>query len=236
NWFCSQIIISPQYKIMILDDDESIHQIWEKRFNQLNCNFQFINYYNPQDLLNFDKNILSSIDLFLIDYEYIDYTTNGLNLIEKLGITNRSYLVTSRHEENEIRKHCEKIGLKIIPKAFAIYIPITVSKKNIKSVDLIFIDDDLAITNAWRLHGFTKGKSVATYNSIQAFQADVDQYDSDIPVYIDSEFNDKITGQDFAKELFDIGFKVIYLATGHSANNFQDMYWIKNIVGKEPPF
>jgi len=148
EWFLSQLTVNPRETIVILDDDESIHQVWSKRFDDIHCDLKFINYYNPQEVLSLDNDNLSTIDIFLIDYEFIGCDESGLDIIEKLNIADHSYLVTSRHEDHHIRERCRKIGLKIIPKAFAVYIPIILTKIIKKSVDLIFIDDDSIITDA----------------------------------------------------------------------------------------
>ena len=237
KWFLSELIVNQKESIVILDDDESIHQVWKKRFTEINTNVVFINHYTPQNLLTWYKDNLSTSNIFLIDYEFIGCNKNGLNIIEELNIADRSYLVTSRHEDLNVRESSEKIGLKIIPKTFAVYIPILLLKDHItKSMDLIFIDDDVAITGAWVLHGLSKGKIVAAYNSIRAFKIDLNQFNLDTPVFIDSDLNDIVKGQDFAKELSERGFANIYLATGYRTADFGEMPWIKAIVGKEPPF
>src|SRR3990167_124965 len=192
KWFLSELIVNQKESIVILDDDESIHQVWKKRFTEINTNVVFINHYTPQNLLTWYKDNLSTSNIFLIDYEFIGCNKNGLNIIEELNIADRSYLVTSRHEDLNVRESSEKIGLKIIPKTFAVYIPILLLKDHItKSMDLIFIDSDL---------------------------------------------NDTVRGQDFAQELYKKGFTNIYLATGYRIADFGEMPWIKAVVGKEPPF
>ena len=237
NWFLPSLYVVQNETIVILDDDDSIHQVWKKRFEETGADFTFIHYYNPQELLNDYLANNSRENIFLIDFEFIGCDKNGLDIIKELDITNKSYLVTSRHEDLTVREICESIGLKIIPKTFAVYIPINLSKTlSSKLTDLIFIDDDIAITGAWVLHGLTKGKTIAAYNSIHSFKADINKYASNVPIYIDSDLNDVKKGQEFAKELYVNGFKNIYLATGYNASQFEDMPWIKAIVGKEPPF
>ena len=236
KWFLSKLIINPAESIVILDDDESIHQVWKKRFKEI-AYFNFIHHYNPHDLLTWYKNHLSTSSIFLIDYEFIGCSMNGLNVIEELGIADRSYLVTSRYEDLSVYEYSEKVGIKIIPKAFAVYIPILLSKNKVaRKIDLILIDDDVLITDAWTLHGKSKGKAVAAYNSIRAFKIDSDQYSLLTPIFIDSDLDEAVKGQDFAKELYESGFKLIYLATGYASADFPEMYWIKEIVGKEPLF
>ncbi|MBI4669294.1 MAG: hypothetical protein HY747_08950, partial [Elusimicrobia bacterium] len=45
-----------------------------------------------------------------------------------------------------------------------------------------------------------------------------------------------VKGEEFAQELHAKGFTNLYLATGHSADRFQGLPWLKAVVGKEPPF
>lgn len=237
NWFLSELTICPHESIVIVDDDESIHQVWKKRFKESNNNVHFIDHYNLQDLSAWYKGNAKTPSIFLIDYEFIGSNKNGLNIIEELNITNKSYLVTSHHDDINLRNQCEKINLKIIPKTFAAYIPIILSKAyDIKPVDLIFIDDDIMLTNAWVYHGLTKGMVVASYNSIHAFKIDLNNYAFNTPIFIDSDLKDNIKGQDFAKELYEKGFNNIYLSTGYLPTDFPKMYWIKEIIGKEPLF
>lgn len=126
-WFLSELLVDPKKIIIILDDDESIHQVWEERFKKIYPDFNFIHHYDPQDLLKWHKNNSSAIGMFLIDYEFMNSTKNGLNVIEELDIAERSFLVTSHHEDSNVHEYSEKMGVKIIPKTFAAYVPIILS-------------------------------------------------------------------------------------------------------------
>jgi hypothetical protein len=55
-------------------------------------------------------------------------------------------------------------------------------------------------------------------------------------VYIDSNLGNKVRGENVAKELADLGFQELYIATGYSAENFSHVTWVKGIVGKDPAF
>jgi hypothetical protein len=54
--------------------------------------------------------------------------------------------------------------------------------------------------------------------------------------YIDIELGDDINGINVAKELYQIGFRELYLATGHE--NIQDLKLdiFKGVIKKEVPF
>lgn len=109
-------------------------------------------------------------------------------------------------------------------------------EKTISSADLIFIDDNTCLTDAWVLHGKRVGKKVDAFNDIPSFQSMLMHYKKDIPIYIDADLNTYISGAELARDLYSQGFINLYLSTGYSADSFQEMSWIKAIIGKEPPF
>ncbi len=55
-------------------------------------------------------------------------------------------------------------------------------------------------------------------------------------IYIDSELENDVKGEDIAKELDEKGFKNIYMETGHPKEQFAHLKFIKEVIGKEPPF
>lgn len=125
-WFAKEINFVDNMTIAILDDDISIHNVWYQRFNRLisQNNVKLINFYRAEELRNWYKSSQNDKTLFLVDYELVEHLVNGINIIEQLNIVNKSLLVTSHFEDIAIRSCCEKIGLKIVPKSFAPYIPI----------------------------------------------------------------------------------------------------------------
>ena len=64
--------------------------------------------------------------LFLIDYELAAGSRNGLEIIELLNLRENSVLVTSRFEEEPIRRICRELSVRVIPKSLAGFVPITV--------------------------------------------------------------------------------------------------------------
>ncbi len=234
SWFLSKLNVDPTKLIVILDDDEFIHKVWDKRFKEINFDFHIKNMNKVNELLTSTDDFLSSVNLFLIDHELLGSSMNGIDVIEKLGIAKKSHLVTSRYDDIDIRQRCVELNLTIIPKTFAPNIPISI--KSEAHIDLIFIDDNVLLTSAWTLSGIENNKKIAVYNNIQNFMVDLGKYNFDTPIYIDSDLNEKRTGQSYAHELYLEGYKNIYLATGYPDDSFPEMHWIKKIVGKEPPF
>jgi signal transduction histidine kinase len=117
KWFLS--IISPKRNIVIVDDDESIHEVWSKRFENTE-KINIIKFSSPSKFENWVKSITNTTEyLFLIDYEFIGYEIDGIDLICKLNLEESSVLVTSRYESTQIRDKVSKRNIKMIPKEYA---------------------------------------------------------------------------------------------------------------------
>jgi signal transduction histidine kinase len=241
KWFQGYIDIEPNTHLIVLDDDESIHNIWEMHFKDCLENRQVTidHFYSVSKFLEYCKISLSNNDLFLVDHELIGFKETGLDLVEQLDLKNQAILVTSRYEKQEIRKRVEALGIKIIPKDFAPYIPISMIAKSMmleEQLELIFIDDDKNLTIAWEQHALLEGKKIKTFNSTNDFKETLELYNKEIPIYIDSDLNETLRGEEFAKYLYDKGFHNLYLATGYDKSHFGNLPWIKEIVSKRPPF
>lgn len=195
DWFMPAIRIKQESVIIVLDDDESIHGVWDQRFIQtfsLDDKMEVKHFLNPLELFEWHKTNINSNIIYLMDYELLGYDMNGIDIIEKLGISSNSVLVTSYFEEKTVRERSRNLSLKAIPKNYSLYIPIEVIYT---SPDIIFIDDNLVLTNTWKIKGKSVGKKVATFNHINDFVQVMDMYDRLVPIYIDSDLNDKITGE-----------------------------------------
>lgn len=131
RWFSPKLEVQPETTIIILDDDIAMHQLWKERLEGLKLNIKIINFYNSEQFSQWCiSNIsISHLNLYLIDLEICGKAKEGFNIIEQYRIEKFSVLVTSHFEENEIHQHCEKIGIKMIPKDLAVFIPIEVENK-----------------------------------------------------------------------------------------------------------
>ena len=100
----------------------------------------------------------------------------------------------------------------------------------------IFIDDQIMNHNTWLMVAKLQNIFLVAYFSPEDFLKDIKKYDKQIPIYIDSNLAGGVKGEDAAKTIFLKGFKNIYLATGSLPHDFPPMPWIKEVVGKNPPF
>jgi len=120
EWCVSTIFFRPKSKILVLDDDASIHKIWHERLRN-DPDFCDINIIQLHDgaLLKETIELNPDIYLFLIDQEFLHQEKNGIDLIADLGISKRSILVTSKWNDKNIIERCKSLNIKILPKPMA---------------------------------------------------------------------------------------------------------------------
>jgi signal transduction histidine kinase len=234
DWFQEQLILTPGITLVIVDDDESIHAIWTSRCQPFVSSITLKHFHHSKALDEYCAKTDLSKNQFLVDFELLGSSETGLELIEKLNLSNRAILVTSRYEEVKVRTHAEKLKVKIIPKNYSPYIPISLASND--KPKLIFLDDDKTLTAAWEAAADYQGIVIKTYNRTADFRKILPTLAKDTPIYIDSNLREAISGEVFAKELYELGFTELYLASGHPKGYFGELPWIKDFVSKEPPF
>lgn len=240
-WFLNEIKLHDNSEIICLDDDLTIHQIWKGRLQSLKGNKRLIKITNFTSPIDFNIYVqkLTSVEksniTFLIDYELLGHDVNGLDIIEKLNLKQNTVLVTSRYEESNIKRRCESLNIKLLPKALAGFVPITIEATKI-IYDCVLIDDDELVHMTWKMAAeisniqFIGFKSYADFKSAQA------SVDFKSTLFIDSNLGDGVKGEAISKQIAADGFQSIYLCTGYEASSFPAMPWIKGIVSKDPYF
>jgi anti-sigma regulatory factor (Ser/Thr protein kinase) len=132
EWFVEELRFKPGMTVFSLDDDQSIHGIWQGRLEAENANHHKIEFHRYTSVRSFMDSYLElnpevrSQALFLIDYEFLNQSLNGLEIIQKLGIAKQSILVTSHASRLEIQNQCVALGVKLLPKELSNVIPIKV--------------------------------------------------------------------------------------------------------------
>ena len=126
-WFIPELKITNQQTIVVIDDDESIHQLWRMRLKS--C-VNVVCLYSPDELDAWIKAKPEIMDIvyYLCDYEFANCQIDGLDLIHKHGISMSSLLVTNRFYSSDLMTRCEEMGVKLLPKELASVLPITVMR------------------------------------------------------------------------------------------------------------
>lgn len=131
SWFIRELNIFSDSAICVIDDDDSIHHIWNRRLHKYNNlpspkSISFFSFSSPNDFIHW-REVNQSFNqkiLYLCDYEFIEKEINGIELIKKLEIESSSVLVTSNYEDCTIQSCCAQYGIKLLPKSMAAFIPI----------------------------------------------------------------------------------------------------------------
>jgi signal transduction histidine kinase len=236
SWFANTIDLTNKTIFVSLDDDISIHQIWGSRFNALGIdNIVLKQFQSGKAFVNFITENLSDIVKmrFLVDYELVNQFKSGLDIIEEFDLAKNSILVTSRYEEGSIQRRSASIGLKILPKSLAGFVPFKIDSEKIK-YDIVLLDDDQLIRLTWEMKARKNNKSILCFASTIELWANLDKLDKNSIFYIDVHISEIENGEDISKELFKLGFLNLYLATGFEADQFAHVTWVKGVVGKNP--
>jgi len=134
DWFIPSVNLSRRHTVVILDDETSVHRVWKERFDTFTEDsgipIDRIHCSTPESFTTFchSPRAKSTPVIYLCDHELVNGSRTGLELIEDLNIADRSILVTSRYEETDIRRQCARLGVKLIPKGLAGFVPIVASQ------------------------------------------------------------------------------------------------------------
>jgi len=138
-YFISALSVVAGSRIVILDDDPSIHEVWDQRFGELKNRPQLkiFHFLTATDLLFWVGEQSTTEDcLFLIDLELLGDQFDGLYLIEKMKIVTQAILVTSRHEEMAVIDRCTRLGVRLLPKLLSDHVEIRVVRDLHSSRDI----------------------------------------------------------------------------------------------------
>jgi signal transduction histidine kinase len=241
KWFVEKLVLIPNMIITSLDDDISIHQIWKGRLESKKVSEFGIKHTTFTSGLDFKTWVTSqpydteSARLYLVDYELLNQNATGLDIIEELGLSNQSILVTSRYEEDKIRERCERLSIRLIPKTMAGFVPIEIAQPK-ELVDCILLDDDFLVHSCWKMAAEMRNIKFIGFQNVDEFFARADALDVSSPLFVDSNLGNGIKGEDISRRAFELGFKNVYLCTGYEPDSFPPMPWLKGIKGKDPAF
>lgn len=144
-----------------------------------------------------------------------------------LGLSNIKNIVNEANGEINLINH-ERFSC-----AFEILLPIT----NIQAVtSIVLIDDDKFIHLDWSQKAKKRMITLLSFKSFTDFMEKSHSIPKTTPIYIDSSLNADKPGEILARDIFNSGFKEIYLATSFGDLDKNDYPWIANIVGKNFPY
>ncbi len=120
EWMCDEIDLQGIKKVIVVDDDSSIHSIWRTRLLPHVEIEHFKSVIESKTAVSFSaKNVI-----WLIDYEFRGSQENGLNLIDIIDGRSACYLVTSQANDTVLHQKTKNLGIKILPKFLAPFVKI----------------------------------------------------------------------------------------------------------------
>jgi hypothetical protein len=240
QWFVGELVVEAGSTVVVLDDDASIHHIWDGRFESLRADrsgVELRHFSMPANLESWVRQAAGLLDkaVFLVDFELIGSEVTGLDLVRRLGLESRSILVTSRYEEPALRDRCVAMGVKMIPKGMAGFVPISI-RRPLEQADAVLIDDDPLVHALWESSARDHSKRLRSFFSPDEFLSLADRFDRALPIYIDSNLGGAVAGEVVSRRIVEQGFSSVYLATGYDAEKFSEISWLAGVRGKEPPW
>lgn len=220
SWLASQITLNDSQTVVVVDDDPTIHQVWKTRFSSLGIGVK--NFSNIIEMEKFLNNTSPVNLFFLVDYELIGSPLNGLEFISQNNLYERSILVTSRYDQSDILKFAKEKKTKILPKSSVQLIPITTVDNKL----VVLIDDDKLIRYAWGEEAKKFPVKFWSFSSVDDFLS-AEGIPITATIYVDSDLNQGLKGELLAEQIYQRGFKNIYLATG-----YEDVVLPSYIIGK----
>lgn len=127
-WFLKQLVFKVDTKIVIVDDDKAVHDLWSNRIlDVLGSGYEnnLLHFTSPSQFTDWWNDTPDRSDCYcLIDYEFGNSPENGIELERRLQLGERFVLVTSRSEEKAILKIALENKVKVLPKSMIGVIPI----------------------------------------------------------------------------------------------------------------
>jgi len=235
-WFLPKIVVKPRTQIVILDDDQSIHEIWKMRFLEeelTKADSSLIHFSSAKNFCEWYEKQRFPRFLILSDYELLGEKESGLDVIKKYYIGHRSILVTSHCEDEVIQKRCEALGVRLLPKGLAHAVPIEIKTHEV--YDALFIGKNLMQQMHWKLSAQEHNKNIYSYDSVEAFVYHARFIDSHVPVYIEESFLEKKYLELLRQTLTQYGFTTVYIIA-KAPSKASSLPWISGVIDSTPPW
>lgn len=213
-------------KVIVLDDDFSIHGVWDKKLKDLGKPVE--HFYSPSDFIKKYPRLNENV-LLLSDFEFLNEKMDGIDVINHYNHSLHSILITARSEEREIRKRCQEGNIHFISKTLISYVPI-----NMNAPEIILIDDDKLSHWRWERHQEIAKFNFKGFFSIENFLSESQVINKEVCILLDSDLGEGVRGEIEGEKIFNLGFKNIYLYTSYEELSFDRPFWIKRVISKDP--
>ncbi|MDR1235548.1 MAG: PAS domain-containing sensor histidine kinase [Holosporaceae bacterium] len=221
KWLIKKIELRKGDTVIVLDDDVLAHRMWKERLKQYRSGITLKFFENGRETCDFINSFKKKDKIVLLsDCELRYQRLDGLDVIQNSGMNNfRSVIVSSIYNRREIQERADSLGIKILPKAFIDDVQLTLDGKedvdpSSSGANVVVLDDEKYFADNISDVLRSKGMEVDTYYNPGDLIKNLSRYDINIKIVMDNYFQGDITGEDFAKKLFESGFERVCLLTG----------------------
>jgi signal transduction histidine kinase len=159
------------------------------------------------------------------------HNKNKINSGHGLGLYHAKKTILDFNGTFEVNSSLSR-GTEII-----ITLPLVINSNDETTIyEYVYIDDDEMLRLIWENVAKNKNKKLLALDTIDNFDSYLPLFNKDLTkFYIDFELGQtKPKGLEFAIKLNKLGYKKIYIATGHPASQFEEYTWL-NHTGKKCP-
>ncbi|PWU19547.1 MAG: hypothetical protein C5B49_05575 [Bdellovibrio sp.] len=239
NWFCSAVDLSQIDQVVLIDDEESNLAIWHAKIAQQNSSqkhFPLMYHSTIKEFLEAYAGYRQYSDriLFVFDNNFFHENICGIEMIERLRPP-RALLSTFGFYDLELRRKCETLGIKMLPKPLVELTPV-VSATAMNSASVVLLDDDRLVHQMWQYWAQETSVKLSIFDNVDKLFLRLRDFPNEIPLYVDFHLNDnKRNGLMVASELAKRGYENIHICTGDECAINERPTYIKSVRNKSPP-
>lgn len=119
SWFINNLGFSGCSTVVIVDDDPTIHSMWKDRLATTASDLSVEHFFDAESAASWAVHNRASLSrcLLLTDFNLNSRNGTGLTVLERFGLSHPSaVMVTNAFDDVDLRKRCEKLNVKIMPK------------------------------------------------------------------------------------------------------------------------
>jgi PAS domain S-box-containing protein len=225
----SEIKLTKDDTVIILDDDDSIHGAWDAKFKSVlekATTLKIKHFTQGKEVICYVNSLSDEQkqDIFLLtDFELLNQGIHGLEVATQTGLK-RVSLVTSYSDKPKIQDLVIKAGIKLLPKELTSAVSIIVDKKIpkwSKKVDIVWVEDQKWFIDE-TIEQFYSHLKIDTYYDPISFMEDIHQYPLDTRIILDTYYYAPDgtpylqDGFSIARELHEMGYTKLLLFSGEA--------------------
>jgi|GEM_PF-827468 len=246
-WFTSEIPVTENSIIVILDNEASIHGTWDLRFQEIAPaipGVKVLHFTSGNEALKFINSL--SVQkrqevILLSDYELLNEEIHGLDMVTKTGIS-KAILITSYYTNLDVQLQVLKAGIKMLPKDLVPKALIKFKEKlplGSKKVHAIWVDDAFLELKSIIEVDYDR-LQIDTYEDPVILLERLEQYPRETPIifdyyfYFDYDERVKImNGLTIAENLHGKGYTNLYLCTSEEISPDKIPPYLKYVLKTE---